>query len=221
MAQGDSSRLSDKVFQYLNDGIASRKWKVGDKLPTEAELCRELHASRTTVRSALNRLAGLQLVESIQGKGTFVCAPPALDGLNIVLQLAPTDLLNIFEFRKIMECECVALAAIRASMADITEMEKTIVAMEAGRSQEDVASQDMAFHRLIAKATGNVIMIHVFDALSSAYTRMFAINVSQMGNLGVEQHRRILLAIRTRDMDAARKCMLDHLETTMRLICGS
>jgi len=214
---------SGLVFQYLSDGIVSSRWKEGDRLPTEAQLCDELAVSRTTVRRAIGRLTGMGLAKSIQGKGTFVCHPepeaqePAAPRLE--RQLEQADRLTVFEFRKIIEGESAALAAIRANAADVHELEQSILKMEADRSQRDTAEQDMAFHYLIARASGNEIIQYIFETMRGTYARMFEANVAKLGNVGIEYHRRILLAIQTRDMDAARRCMLKHLEDTMRSVC--
>ena len=77
----------------------------------------------------------------------------------------------------------------------------------------------MAFHCLVARASGNEVILRVFQLMRSTYIRMFEDNVSLLGKTGTEHHRRILLAIQTRDMQTARSCMLDHLDDTMRAIC--
>ena len=219
MNSSKSATVTDGVFQYLQEGISSGRWKPGDKLPSEAELCRELSASRVSVRNAIGRLAGLG--QSLQGKGTFVRTPPASGLLNTTLYLPSTDRLNVFEFRKIIESESAALAAIRATSADVQAMEESIVQMGSGASDPDVAEQDLAFHQLIAKASGNEIILQVFQAMRSIYSRMFEENVALLGKVGSEHHRRILLAVQTRDMQTARQCMLEHLDDTMRAICRS
>lgn len=219
MPRSDLSSATDQVFDYLSQGIASGTWKPGDKLPSEAELCRRLGASRVTVRSAISRLTGLGLARSQQGRGTFVCppAPPPLP--DDLLGLQNADRLSVFEFRKIIESESAALAAIRATSADVLEMEQSILGMESGQSDEDVAEQDMAFHCLVARASGNEVILRIFQVMRSIYIRMFEDNVSLLGKTGTEHHRRILLAIQTRDMQTARNCMLEHLDDTMRAIC--
>ena len=221
MRASKSATVTDGVFQYLQEGISSGRWKPGDKLPSEAELCRELSASRVTVRSAIGRLTGLGLAQSLQGKGTFVSPPPTELPLNTLLYLPTADLLNVFEFRKIIESESAALAAIRATSADVQAMEESIVHMESGLSDPDVAEQDLTFHQLVAQASGNEIILQVFQAMRSIYSRMFEENVSRLGKAGSEHHRRILLAVQTRDMQTARQCMLDHLDDTMRALCRS
>lgn len=219
MDQENSFNLVDHVFDYLYEGITAEKWMVGEKLPSEAQLCQQLGASRTTVRSAIDRLIGLGLAQSIRGKGTFVRTPSLPENVSSYLRLEHVDRLSVFEFRKVIEGESASLAAIRANAADVQEMERLVLEMEANRSQADVAAQDMAFHYLIARATKNEIILRIFDVMRSTYARMFEDNVSKLGNIGVEQHRRILASIQIRDMAAARQCMLDHLDETMRAVC--
>ena len=55
MAQRKSSTVTDGVFDYLSQNIYSGIWKPGDKLPSEAQLCSQLGASRITVSSSQTR----------------------------------------------------------------------------------------------------------------------------------------------------------------------
>ena len=73
---------------------------------------------------------------------------------------------------------------------------------------------------LIAKASGNELILGVFDMMRDTYLRMFRHNISYTRTIPIVQHRQILVAIQTRDMDGARRAMLEHLEDTMREVCG-
>ena len=65
--------ISDVVYEQLMENLIAGEWKPGDKIPSENELAAQLQVSRISVRSALQRLSSLGLVESRQGEGTFVC----------------------------------------------------------------------------------------------------------------------------------------------------
>ncbi|MCR2821509.1 GntR family transcriptional regulator [Lederbergia panacisoli] len=67
--------LYNVVKNKILDQIKAGKYEVGDKLPTEMELCEEYSVSRTTVRIALQQLALEGRIHRIQGKGTFVSKP--------------------------------------------------------------------------------------------------------------------------------------------------
>ena len=69
------ARLSDKVADMMLETILSRKLSVGDRLPSERELCEEFDVSRAVVRPALEILERQGRIVRVQGKGTFV-APP-------------------------------------------------------------------------------------------------------------------------------------------------
>lgn len=64
--------LHHQVFLVLQDEIAERRYAQGEPLPTEAELAALFGVSRVTVRSALDTLNELGLIERRQGIGTFV-----------------------------------------------------------------------------------------------------------------------------------------------------
>lgn len=48
--------------------------------------------------------------------------------------------------------------------------------------------------------------------LQPTYAEMFMTNVTHMRKVGVMQHREILLAIQQRNMEEARKHMLEHID---------
>ena len=217
MAHQKDSSAVDIVYEYLSQNIKSGFWKTGDKLPSEADLCSLLNVSRVSVRSALGRLSALGLVQSKQGKGTFVSTPSGENGAP-VLRFHDLDRLSLFEFRKIIERESAALAALRATSEDVLAMQDSIYKMEHGETEQEIAEQDLRFHALIAKATGNEIIQYVSRIAEEAYMRMFLENVAQLGSMGTSHHRQILLDIQVRDADAARQHMNAHLDETARLV---
>lgn len=219
MAQQKVSTSVDQVYEYLNQNIQSGQWKPGDKLPSEADLCGLMNVSRITVRSALGRLSALGLVQSQQGKGTFVSTPPPPKEDTLPL-FHNMDRLSLFEFRKIIEGESAALAAMRATAEDVAAMREAITKMEAGKTVREIAEQDMRFHELIAKASGNEIVQYIFRITKDTYINMFLENVSHLGANGATHHRQVLLDIQVRDSDAARQHMNAHLDETARVICN-
>ncbi|MBR7797289.1 MAG: GntR family transcriptional regulator [Bacillota bacterium] len=60
------------IKEELLNRIKANKYKRGEKIPTELELCKGFGVSRTTIRTALNQLTVEGYLERHQGRGTFV-----------------------------------------------------------------------------------------------------------------------------------------------------
>src|SRR5579862_6200871 len=67
--------LYEKIRDILLEGISTKKWKHGDKLPSENELCSQFGVSRWTVRYAIECLMDENIVVRLPGKGSFVADP--------------------------------------------------------------------------------------------------------------------------------------------------
>ena len=67
--------LYAQLVGIIKREISSGALKIGDLLPSEAELCRALDISRNTARQAIGELEDEGLVVRKRGKGTFVADP--------------------------------------------------------------------------------------------------------------------------------------------------
>ncbi len=72
--------LYAQTENVLEDLLVRRRYRVGDRIPPEAELVRSLGVSRATVRTAVGRLAGRGLLVRRQGSGTFLARLPERSG---------------------------------------------------------------------------------------------------------------------------------------------
>src|SRR4029453_1776903 len=66
------------VADALRRAIADQTYEPGDQLPSESQLAAQRHASRPTIRRALQDLRLKGLIETRQGKGAFVRTPPPI-----------------------------------------------------------------------------------------------------------------------------------------------
>ena len=146
----------DIVYEYLKDGIINKKWKPKERIPSESELSKILGVSRAPIRDATNRMIGIGVLESRRGGGTYVCEYKILDFMEVIFpfsEMEQIDRISMFEFRKIIETQTAALAAMRASASMVDEMRKINIKMETSTTLEETAKYDCEFHYLIAKAT--------------------------------------------------------------------
>lgn len=156
---------STRLYRMIADQIASRiragDFAAGGRLPAERDLAEQLQVSRASVREALIALEIEGYVEVRVGTGVFVCAPredgqyghaqPAAHGAERT-DIGPFDLLDT---RLLLEPECAALAAQKASSAQIAAIR---AAHEAMSLTESPSLHDQAFHGAIAAACGNAAL---------------------------------------------------------------
>jgi GntR family transcriptional repressor for pyruvate dehydrogenase complex len=200
--------------------IGTRELKPGDPLPTERELTQAYGVGRSSVREALRMLES-QGVITPGAKGTFVVASVA-NPLNSSYRLLLTldedaDVHDIFELRRILECEAAALAAERRRKKHLAEMDEAIEEMEAGLEEpsgDRYIDADLRFHIAVAEATGNRLVLHSMEAVRGVIRRalMPIFLVPNSPERSLEQHRLIRAAIADRDPDRARDEMRAHLD---------
>ena len=153
-----AERLSDRLAARLGGQIDAGTLRPGDRLPTEQRLALAHGVSRTVVREAVHQLKSRGLLRSRQGSGVFVMAAPSGEALTLDLALIGSidDVLRVREVRRALEAETAALAAARASRAQVLALRKALRAIDRSATDgRDGGEEDLAFHRLLADAAGN------------------------------------------------------------------
>ncbi|QPF76417.1 FadR family transcriptional regulator [Roseateles sp. DAIF2] len=216
-----ASRLSDRLAALLAEQVVSGALNPGDRLPTEQQLSERHGVSRTVVREAVHQLKSQGLLISRQGSGVYV-APPAL---NKPLAFDPTVLesleavTHIVEVRRALEGEIAALAARRATRAQIAGLRRALRAIEAAvAAGGDGVEQDLALHRAIAESTGNPQFGRLLGFLEQ-YLReaMRVTRGNEARHQGFadavrDEHRALVEAIAARDESGARRIAMGHME---------
>lgn len=137
---------------------------MGAKIPNDAALAEILSAPPTAVREAVRFLVHTGLLDSLPGKGTFVRAATELP--NAVGERARDELtLHAIEAREALESYAVRLAAERVTDEQIAELRRVLAARGAAADLEAVVRADLRFHHLIVAATGNSLMVEMYEGL--------------------------------------------------------
>ncbi len=223
-----ADRLSDRLASRIAQQIDSGALTPGDRLPTEQQFATAYGVSRTVVREAVHQLKSQGLVRSRQGSGVFVTAPPAHRAMAFDPQVLESmdAVVQMVELRRVIEGEMAALAAVRATRAQVSDLKRALAAIDTATDSGELGvEEDMAFHRAIGAATGNPQFLRLLSILE-AYLRD-AMTVTKgyesmradfMARVRVE-HRAILSAIAAGDAKAARRAAIQHhLDGEKRLI---
>jgi DNA-binding FadR family transcriptional regulator len=163
------------------------------------------------------------LITSVNG-GAFVVAEAA-NPLNSSLQLVfaldnETGVHDLFELRRIIDCEAAALAAERRTDEQLEEMGLAIAAMEETLPAHDEAFvlADLRFHLAVAEATGNRLILYSMQAARDVVRQALeqVVNVPRSPESAIVEHRAVLEAVTARNPDWARNAMRDHLQRVER-----
>ena len=220
-----SSSLAQRVVAGLKDKILAGELAPGARLPSEAELAGEYAVSRTVVREAVTRLRAEGLLETFQGRGSFVLAVPEPSSFSLEASAIRNqrDVLDMVDFRLGVETEAAALAARHRTDADAAAISEAM--QEFTRAgHEGAVETDFAFHRAIAAATGNRFYTDLLDSLGpmmimlprarlgAAYSLTDAEHVDRVRR----EHEAVAAAVLAGDVDTARAAMRVHLGNTRR-----
>jgi len=210
-----------QVYRQLLDSLLKETWKVGEKLPSEHELCKMFSVSRSTVRSAIQQLEIQGLVETRQGDGTKVIASYAAYSFNTHHQTLTAnrkkDLLYILEYRKVVETGSIAIACGQCSEEDIQYLEEKFNEMRLTKDNPVLHAQaDNAFHQHIAYMTRNPILINSFAAISELLSNAIIDIVKTVGcELGLHYHQQLLESLRSKNVHTCVITMEKHIQETI------
>jgi GntR family transcriptional repressor for pyruvate dehydrogenase complex len=213
------TKISDQVFEQMKQLILRGEWKSGEKLPSENHLADEFAVSRVTIRHALQKLTVLGLIETILGEGSFVREAHLGMSFNPMIPIAylqKRNVLEVLDFRYLIEIETAALAVQRASDQDINTLKGLLKEMEAQKSNtRNFADTDLRFHFQIGLITGNSLVIGIYNILKDILSVSMEEIVSDLGSqLGLHYHRRLIKAFENRDSEQAKSIMREHMDST-------
>lgn len=212
----ETKRRYEKIAQQLASEIAQGRYAVGQRLPSERDLAQTFQSSRTTIREAIIALELDGLVEVKVGSGVYVAAAKPGPGVAAEHDFGPFEIL---EARRVVEGETAALAASRIGPEQIEELEKLLYEMDVAHTPyvPDAENADRRFHEVIAESSGNTALLAMVQMLWDARARspqyQHLTGKARAAGLMpvVNQHRRILEALRKGNVAAARKEMEAHI----------
>ncbi len=206
-------RESDRVEQELRQLILTLQIEPGLAI-SEASLITRFGWGRTPLREAFQRLAEQSLLQVIPHHGVVVTP------------------LSVFEFIEVMEAMAMVIGAA-ASLAckhltdeELAQLKQTIELSQLAASNADfgaVATQDYAFHRLLAIATHNRYLSRYLLHLHQVATRFNLASWKRDSNaeFSLTEHERIIAALNRHDEAEVQVAMLEHIENARQRVMGT
>ncbi|MBV1787470.1 FCD domain-containing protein [Marinobacterium sp. D7] len=211
---------AQSIATHLEQMILDGSLAPERKIPSERQLASRLGVSRAIVREALHELHGRGMIETVHGKGSFVAGiVPTVDESTPLMQLYTghsRTLYDLFEVREQLEGQAAALAAERATEQDQYRIRKAFEAMEAADPLTN-ADLDHAFHRSIAEASHNPVLLHVLSSLKNLMLDSVQAAVLNLAHRQAfkqqidRHHRQIYHAVISRQARWAKKAAMAHV----------
>lgn len=222
----ENRRLYRQIADQIAALIQKGRYRLGDRLPPERDLARQLAVSRPSVREALIALEVEGYVEVRVGSGVYVVGahPAAVRAQPLPADSGPFELIRA---RWLIEAECAALAARHATRAQIRGMEEALERMGSGGKEGASLAADRLFHQRIGEASGNSALALVVKTLWDQRTGPLFLRLehhfdtSDLWEAAIREHREILQAIARHDPAAARAAMRRHMNHAARRFSAS
>jgi GntR family transcriptional repressor for pyruvate dehydrogenase complex len=210
-----------QVAAAIKHDILRGVLKPGDKLPSEGELAQLFGVSRPTVRAGLQELRSAAILVVQRGpKGGHRVGSLSLESLevsvteSISLSLVVETLLpfQFFEVRRGLELFTAETAAERRGQQALNRLEAIAAAAESATADPRLAFDlDLQFHRLLAEAAGNPLLMTFEGAMIAVLRRLLGDGASTSPDLTLGNVLEIIDAVRERNPIAARAAMARHL----------
>lgn len=147
----------EAVLDQLRTQVVSGAWRVGDRIPGELDLTRQLQVSRPCVREAIRALAQIGMLEVRRGDGTYVRS--ANDPRPLLHMVERATLREVFEVQLAYDVQAAKLAARRRTEADLERLDLLLAARAAAADADAFGAADARFHLGVIETTRNQVLI--------------------------------------------------------------
>ncbi|MHC1691456.1 MAG: GntR family transcriptional regulator [Sphaerochaetaceae bacterium] len=195
--------IKDQVYQIIRKNILSGQLKPGDRI-NDVQIAKDLNVSRSPVRSAIDELIGEGLLESIPNKSVKV------------KQLTENQVLDIFEFRLLVEGYAIEKVTEHLNEQTKTELEEFRTRFADNWTYErlhEYVELDARFHNFLVENSGNQVVHEALHRVSLLITpfRVISLKSTKRFEDSIVEHISIIDAILDHDAPLAVNRCQSHL----------
>ncbi|WP_291300670.1 FadR/GntR family transcriptional regulator [Desulfosporosinus sp. BICA1-9] len=217
-----TQKIYQVVFESIRDSIINGELKAGQKLPPERVLAKRFQVSRTSIREALMALEISGIIEIKSSEGSFIRQIETKTLINdlsaAIIKAEDSMVYEMLEVRRLIESECAALAAVRASSFNLARIRQHLDDMAKSEFDEESGlSADVNFHYSVAQAANSPILFDLMKVLVNRMkgtiraTRCYRFSQPNRFEETLNEHKDIYIAISSNNPDRARSLMTKHL----------
>lgn len=215
----EPKRLYQKIGRDIRQQIVDGEYPVGSRLPAERDIAETLTVSRTIVREALIMLELEGLIEVRKGSGIHVISnenATAANDQNVENDVGPFELLQA---RQLIESNIAAFAATQVNKSNLQSMRAALEVEQEELRLGNSSRGDQMFHIAVAEATQNSVLVSLTQQLwdireKSPMWKRLHDWIEKIDYLEdwIEDHQDIIDAMTSKNPEAARQAMWQHLE---------
>ncbi len=215
-----SARAFEEIATQIRTELAKGRLKVGSRLPAERALAVQFGVSRNTLREALRSLehAGLIRLQKGASGGAFISEGSAgviVNGMVDLYHMGSLTPNQLTEARIWLEAVAVREACARARPEDLQalrdNLDQSMQAAQEGDFQRR-AQVNLDFHRIIARMTGNPIMVIIMDGLLTVLAQFIQSIGDYENTFVVPSRKRFIKHMEEGDTEAA----VAEMETSLK-----
>jgi len=196
------SEVKSDTYTIIKRQLLNRDYPPGYTLSIR-KLAQELEVSPTPVREAIIKLEVEGLVRRVPNS----CAT--------VTEVSFQGLRDAFELRLFLMEFVGRLAAQRVTEDQFVAMEGLLEAIRNEKSHKKLIELDDQFHRLINKATGNLVLAKTLDGLRSKLTRLWFFEPDEESLTSrekrIENFEQLLVVLKKRDATEVSRALKSHV----------
>ncbi len=219
--------IVDMAAEQIKEYLASDEIQIGDKLPTEYEMCNSLNVSRATLREVYRKLQSQGYLDLKPGRGAFVKNKEA----DLVQQAInwfrdhDAQMQSYLEVRLYLDPLASKLAAKHRTEKDILILKQIQVEFEKSYFDKDnkrMAQLDADFHKAIVDISNNELLMALINIVNYYFEqlRMTSFKLQEHASHALEPHRKIIEAIEAGDVKKAEEESVEHMKIALRDLCG-
>jgi DNA-binding GntR family transcriptional regulator len=206
----DRKSLGQHVFEHLKEAIVRGEMAPGDRL-VESRLASALDISRTPVREAMHKLEREGLLRKLP-KGGFA-----------VVNLTREEIEESFGIRCVLESYAARLAAANYREEELLPLEEKIQEFQQCLDKgllEDLPRINTQFHNLFYSLSKSPRLIKMISDLTDQISRFrkILLKTERWAETSNRDHRKMLEAIRKRDLDQVERVVKEHIARGRRIV---
>ena len=225
-----SSGLVSAAIGAISAHIRAHDLMPGDRLPSEADLSRQLNVSRSVVREAFRSLAAIRIIDVAIGKrATVAQIDHGAMGLMMEhgLNTDQISVQQIYDVRRTIESRIATLASLRRTEGEAALILALAAQMRADRQDPALLMErDLAFHAALATACRNPVFQLIVGAFQGITRQTWPIGWKSRTS-AVERDRMLAMhddiagAVAAGDPVAAATAMAVHFDESVRVLLAA